>query len=45
MALANIKENYLGTKKIRLFHLRVLLTSLNICADHTEELGNRIGMI
>ena len=35
----------LVTKEIKLFHLRVLLTSLNICSDRTEKLGNRIRMI
>ena len=45
MALINVKENYLVTKEIRLFHLRVLLTSLNIYSDYTEEQGNGVRMI
>ena len=32
-------------KEIRLVHLRILLNSLNICSDHTEEMGNKIIMI
>ena len=39
------KKNILVTKEIKLFHSRVLLTSLNICSDRTEKLGNRIRMI
>ena len=45
MALTNVKENYVVTKGIRLFHLRVLLASLNICPDYTETLGNRMIMV
>ena len=45
MALTNVKKNYGVTKEIRLFHLRVLLTSLNICSDYTEEQGNGMRMI
>ena len=35
----------LVTKEIRLFHLKVLLTSQNICSYRTDELGNGIGRI
>ena len=35
----------LVTKEIRLFHLKVLLTLLNICSYRTDELGNGIGRI
>ena len=35
----------LVTKEIRLFHLRILLTSLNIYSDHKEKLGNGIRII
>ena len=45
MELTNVKENYLVTKEIRMFHLRVLLTSLNIGSDYTDEQGNRMRMI
>ena len=45
MALTNVKEKYRVTKEIRLFHLGVLLTSLNICSDYVEEHGNGIWMI
>ena len=30
---------------MRLFHLRVLLTSLNICSDYTEKQENGMRMI
>ena len=45
MALTNVMENYVVTKEMSLFHLRVLLTSLNICLDYTEEQGKKKGMI
>ena len=32
-------------KEIRLFHLRILLASLNICTDRTEKLLNMIRII
>ena len=35
----------LVTKEIRFYHLKVLLTSLNICSYRTDELGNGIGSI
>ena len=35
----------LVTKDIMFFHLRILLTSLNIYSNRTEKLGNRIGVI
>ena len=35
----------LVTKEIRLFHLKVLLSSKNICSYCTDELGNGIGRI
>ena len=35
----------LVTKEIRLFHLKVLLTLLNICSYRTDELGNGIERI
>ena len=45
MALTNIKKIMLVNKEIKLFHLRELLTSLNISSDRTEKLGNWIRMI
>ena len=34
-----------ATKEMRLFHLRKLLISLNICSDRTEKLRNMIRTI
>ena len=39
------KKFILVTKEIRLFHLMILLTSLNIYSDRPEKLGNWIRMI
>ena len=45
MTLTNVKKCMLVNKEIKLFHLRVLLTSQYICSDGTEKSGNRIIMI